>query len=600
MDPLERYLSDSLDPFWGGRAPQPGFSTRAPAMAPPTGMPGDEDDETRTGQLGRELTGPDPVGAFARSRQQGQAAREAKLEALRAARERLTAPDPSRYGLAALGAAAGLLAPTRTGATTESISRGLSGALPFLGQERQFQERRDLRAEELGLQENEVGVQDADRAYREMLDQLQLGTQLTGRADQLRDRREARIAAQEDRKLQRESLVQQRELDRQLRREIAAGRLSTVSAKPLFRVVPKVGLVRIDPGSGTATTLIDTPGIDDPSSDPKLRVQALRMIQGAPWFKERQWGSPEAAAAAASRFVDQFLKGTLDLETGAGAQLQSAPGAVTPPPGPSGTGPGVGKRLVAEEFDLDDSQPQPGPQQVPGVMPPMIDKSLEAGKRSEKQFTGKELAKWADETAAGAMGAIEMNDQIDYLRGLDAKTGRLAPAKEFIGQWADQLNLGESFKRSIKEANDLTAFNAIVSRQLQSLQTVQKGVQTEGDAKRFKEALGKATSPEAANELIWRQMKAVNYSAAQQQRFVDHWQRNSDGGSLFGPGGNTNARSAWLDYRQKLPLVGQGKDGSVIFLNEYLEQARKLNPDEPGWEKKAYRSWQTRFGGGVR
>lgn len=533
--------------------------------------------------MGRELFGEDPVGALQQARTAGRGAREVKLAALRQARARLSGEgtDPST---ALLSAAAGLLSPTRTGALSESLSQGLRGAVPYLNQERLLQERQSQRGDELAVAEGDVEVQGADRAYQELIGQMGLGATLTSRADALTDRREGRQERLEDRRLTREQLVQQREIDRALRREMFQGRMSTVQGKTIYKVIPKVGLAKITP-DGEVEVIVDSPTAD-PTNDPALRVKAGNIIKAMPWFRDRDWAQVEGGAAKVLKdFVDQFLGGTLDPSVGP----VRPQGGITPP------GQEL-KKLVSGEFDLDDTTPQADPNKQ--NLPAMPDKAFEAGRRSEAQFTGKDLAKWETDTAKEANAAIATNTDIDYLRGLKADTGRLAPAKKFLGNWASAFGL-DSFKESIDRADTLDGFNAVVSRMLQSVQTQQAGVQTEGDAKRFLQSLANAGNTAEANDLIFRYMKAMNFSVDQRQQFVADWKRNSEGGSMFGPGGKTNARSAWLEYRSKTPLVGE-RDGKPYFLNEYLEDQRKANPDEPNWRKLSMQRWNVRFGQGVR
>lgn len=581
MDALDRAFDFGLDPIaqhQAARQPQP--------PGPPMGLEQDENEETRTGRLGRELTGDNPIGALEQARSAGRTAREVKIAALRAARDRLSA-DPPNPGAALLAAASGLLSPTRTGALAESLGQGAKAAGPALQEYLRAGERRRGQDQELGIAEADVEVADADRAYQELQQRLQLGAQLTGRADNLGERRlaredrtQARKDALEDRKLARESL-------NVYRQGMLAARTGA-AGKPTYKVVPKVGLVKID---GDSVEVIAEAPTADPMTDPALRLKIGNMIKNAPWFKERNYRTSEEAAQAANKFIDAFIGGTLDLTTGPSAQPQSALSGAKP------------LKLVSEEFDLDDSVPQADPnrQNLPSSdLPPMPNKALEKGRGSEMQFTGKDLAGWSKEVAEEGAAAIATNDQIDAVRALKAPTGKLAPLKETFGQWMDAVKLDGPFRKAVNDANNITAFKSIISDQVLQKQLLQKGTQTEGDAKRLFATLAQVTNPEEANELILRYMKATNFSAGQRQRFAADWSKSVGKGSMFNEDGTSNARSAWLDYRGSLPLVGQDPNGKTIFLNEYLDSVKQANPDNPGWQKEALRRWKARFGGGVR
>jgi hypothetical protein len=116
----------------------------------------------------------------------------------------------------------------------------------------------------------------------------------------------------------------------------------------------------------------------------------------------------------------------------------------------------------------------------------------------------------------------------------------------------------------------LSIAQAAVSSSVLGQQLLQKGVQTEGDAKRMEMAGPTLTQPKTAVEFLTRTAKATGLRQLEMSAFRDDWRRynNTD----LGMG------DAWNKYINATPLTATLPNNKLIFVNEYIDQYMKAHP----------------------
>jgi hypothetical protein len=245
----------------------------------------------------------------------------------------------------------------------------------------------------------------------------------------------------------------------------------------------------------------------------------------------------------------------------------AAPGAVTAPrPAP----PGVALPM-----------PTPGaPASAPGALPPTggpggLPSGLGPRQQANLQGQGKGAGEDFNQVRADAAEAARTIDDIRTVRQIPAETGRLAPSQEIIGGYLDALGVNSSY---VRKAANLQEFNSIAANYVLGKQLEQKGVQTEGDARRMRETFASMTNIGEANDFILRVVEAQKTRMLDKQAF---YEANAS---------DPKVAAKWSQTVRQTPLVAKGPSGPV-FLNEYLETAKAqgvpMDQALAAWQKRA-------------
>lgn len=560
-------LLDSLTTNLGGR------SSNIAATAGPSGAVDDYlKDQFR---LGRSLTGT-PVQAvemLENAKRAKQDAVQRRISALDAATQRLMAPR-NEVNLPLMAAAGALLAPTRTGRFTESLGKAFESSIGPIANERQKELARDQKLTELDVlraQANEAlaGV-DFDFANKRM----DMGQKILSNAVNAQSRRDVAQTNADARKAALSARVDQ-------------------ANKPVVRVVQGVGLVEYDPKTKASRTIVGSP---DPRNDPRVRAAYSRLVQNV--TKDFSFPNPQDRLEYERGMVDTLLSAGSDFNPASvvsDLETRQVPRATKPSPsaavpGSAAVAPGE-PAVETPPADAPAVEAAPAPVPAPPeagataspAQPARIDAADLAGRKKEAEEESKKVVTEAVEARQAAEAAGSTLSTIGAIRAIRAPTGRLAPAKEFFGSWAEAFGL-KSYQKAINEAKDLTAFNAIATNVVLDKQIMQKGVQTEGDAQRMRETFVQMRNPMAANDLILRYAEAQATRSMEQSAFLEAFKNQHKT--------YKGAKAAWLDYIKKTPMVKK-VNGQAVFFNEFNDKARAANEGMEGLDDAILNDWRS-------
>lgn len=513
-------------------------------------------------EVGEALMGraEDLPGALTGAQEEKKRALGRKIEAIERATARLTALDPSGPGtvnLPLLAAASGFLAPTRTGSFGESLSQASRAALPALTEARKLESDRQAKFSELDIAKAAADEATADLSYKDLLTRIGLGQKISASASTAEARRQ-----------------------QALMRAAAQGR-------PQFKVVSGVGLVRIQPDGGHEVVVASR----DPATDPKTYLAAMRLVQNI--TKDYEFSSPTERTEYENKLVQSFVNSGMPIDPVAiRSDIAKKQPKLSPAASPAGK---EGAAMAPAEGSAAAVVPPPSPQ-VPSATseiaapatpaePRRITEYEKAAGKKEGEIDAKLASEEASAARTSADAALSVIGTIDGVRAINAPTGRLGPAKQALGSWAEALGL--PMPKTIAAANDLTAFNAIATNVVLSKQMEQKGVQTESDAQRMRETFAGIKNPMEANELIMR------FSAAQAKRSIDMSRFMED--YKASKGTYIGAKSAWQKHITEVPMVRLVK-GKPMFFHEFRDRARAIpeNKNIPDIDAKIIEDWVSR------
>ena len=274
---------------------------------------------------------------------------------------------------------------------------------------------------------------------------------------------------------------------------------------------------------------------------------------------------PLAPAAAPTGAAPSLSGNTIPLKTGTG-QAAPAPTAATVPAATSAA-------PSAEPANV--GYTSPFGQYV--VAPPRARTTTgEQTPQQKTEFEGQAAAnldevklfntRVNEASAAGSAGVAAANQLLNVLPQIP-NTGTLAPYRQQLGSVFGSLGIQGDITDS---ANMLSIAQAAVSSSVLGQQLLQKGVQTEGDAKRMEMAGPTLTQPKTAVEFLTRTAKATGLRQLEMSAFRDDWRRynNTD----LGMG------DAWNKYINATPLTATLPNNKLIFINEYVDQYMKAHP----------------------
>ena len=170
-------------------------------------------------------------------------------------------------------------------------------------------------------------------------------------------------------------------------------------------------------------------------------------------------------------------------------------------------------------------------------------------------------------SAAGSAGVAAANQLLNVLPQIP-NTGTLAPYRQQLGSVFGSLGIQGDITDS---ANMLSIAQAAVSGSVLGQQLLQKGVQTEGDAKRMEAAGPTLTQPKVAIEFLTRAAKATGLRQLEMSAFRDDWRRYNQ--SDLGMG------DAWNKYLNATPMTALMPNNKLMFVNEYVDQYMKAHPE---------------------
>lgn len=507
---------------------------------------------------GQKLLG-DPeetVGGFDRATAERKAAVAQRIRLIDSATQRLTQLNPTgadRTNLPMLAAASGLLSPG-PGGFASSLGRAGERMIPAIQDQRNAEVIHAKGLTDLDMARAQAMESSAGLDYDDLVKRVQLGTTLSNSA-----------------------------VNADVKRQVGLMRAGALG-KPVLKVVQGVGLTEtsVDPATGKTTSRVVVPS-KSPYDDPRVKLSMLRYVQNI--TKDYDFKTVEDRAQYESELADSLLANPnaaitpnvvhSDLSR-AGIKpraQQTAPGArpdsgASPAPATAG------------------GAPLPVP---PAEANPIVPTKVTPYTASVRKTAGREdadiAAKEAQKAREAAEAASSTLSTIAGVRAINAPTGRLAPAKQWFGQWAEALGL--PMPKAIGTANNLAAFNAIATNVVLDKQIMQKGVQTEGDAQRMRDTFAQVKNPMEANDLIMRYAAAQASRTMDMSAYMENWKEAKGNKEHY-----IGAKSEWLKFIREVPIV-KNVNGKPVFFNEFLEKARSLNPDEPDVDQLAIDDWKS-------
>lgn len=212
---------------------------------------------------------------------------------------------------------------------------------------------------------------------------------------------------------------------------------------------------------------------------------------------------------------------------------------------------------------------------------------VELWKQNQGKFAEEAMK---DEAAARATlsQTQAMYENTKSALAIGAKTGATQPLINGIGAVFQSLGLDEGIAReSIKG----TTFQSIQNQAIQVLQNAAKGVQTEGDAKRFAASLAQVKNPAEANQLILKFMEAQLWKREQELTF-----RSTYSAVNPSPAG---ASAKWSNWSRQVPAI-QDIHGKPVFVHDYIRNYVDHNQEAVNAHSKEYverealKAWRNR------
>jgi hypothetical protein len=341
-------------------------------------------------------------------------------------------------------------------------------------------------------------------------------------------------------------------------------------------------------------------------------------------YKDATTRAESYAPADKPAKIEQFMKENLAayaktrvaIRQGATTPLPSlAPTSETPPAAPSLSGstislrPGAGQGAAPVSPTAAPVSPAAAPSTEPAnvgytspfgqyVVAPPRARTLtgEQTPQQKTEFEGQAAAnldeaklfntRVNEASAAGSAGVAAANQLLNVLPKIP-NTGTLAPYRQQLGSVFGSLGIQGDITDS---AGMLSIAQAAVSGSVLGQQLLQKGVQTEGDAKRMEMAGPTLTQPKTAVEFLTRTAKATGLRQLEMSAFRDDWRRYNS--TDLGMG------DAWNKYLNATPLTAMMPGNKLIFVNEYIDKHMAAHPKGSIEQRRgaALNDWR-KFGG---
>jgi hypothetical protein len=230
---------------------------------------------------------------------------------------------------------------------------------------------------------------------------------------------------------------------------------------------------------------------------------------------------------------------------------------------------------------LDGVSPRPQQAQTQILMPPQ--KFEDSASRAAGEAAGKAFGDVIDQ----GRGAEDELDILRTLRDNPAVTGPTQDARASASALFADLGIPIA-KGRLDQIADLGAYKAAVSDLVLKKQLLQKGPQTESDAKRLQQTLAKTTNLRETNELVLGYQIALAERKRMRASFYDEFRVEK--GTIDG------ADRAWREFMKSTPLSGFNKStGRLVFFNDYVEAMQQANPEAS--EQQIVDHWKGQYGG---
>lgn len=185
-----------------------------------------------------------------------------------------------------------------------------------------------------------------------------------------------------------------------------------------------------------------------------------------------------------------------------------------------------------------------------------------------------------DQVQAARMSESSTSMMIDMLKDADDTVFQNAEFKANLSEWLSNAGL-DSVRDSIFDKNGLIkiqSFKGLLTGQVLQRQLLQKGPQTESDAKRLMISLATLTNKNEANLVTLRALRALTANTLLRNEFAAEYEANNNT--------NKGVRKAWNDKLQGAPIYLEmrfkaNKDGTAAFVQD-ANGKNTMIPDKKG------------------
>ena len=197
------------------------------------------------------------------------------------------------------------------------------------------------------------------------------------------------------------------------------------------------------------------------------------------------------------------------------------------------------------------------------------------GKFMEEVAKGQ--AKAYSEIGAKADAAIDANQAMDLIEGLDIGSGGLEPAKQALASFGNAFGFDTS---SIANISAGEGFNSVAAKMVLQAKASQKGPQTDKDEATIRQSVIQLGNTAEGNAFIMDSARALNNRMIERKEFYDA-KIEENGGKFRGANGKT-VDAEWSKFKRDTPMVSKNlktPQGIPVFFYKFENEIRKKYPD---------------------
>ena len=172
--------------------------------------------------------------------------------------------------------------------------------------------------------------------------------------------------------------------------------------------------------------------------------------------------------------------------------------------------------------------------------------------------------------------AIDVNQSLDVLEGIDLDSDALEPAKQALARWGNAFGINTSGLANIQKGE---AFLAEAQRMVLAVKSSQKGPQTDKDEVTIRQTVANMGNTPEGNQFIMDSARALNNRRIERKEFYDQYIQDNDG--QFKDLDGQSADSAWGKFKRRTPMVSpiiKTPDGLPVFFYQFKELAQQRRP----------------------
>ena len=202
-------------------------------------------------------------------------------------------------------------------------------------------------------------------------------------------------------------------------------------------------------------------------------------------------------------------------------------------------------------------------------------KAQNKGLTEEQKALGKSRVKRFEGLQEAADNAIDQDEQLAQLEGMDVETGFGVDTRSLIASAVNAV-AGAGSGDALLDVNlpAIQAFKSVSKRMVNSELNKAKGPQTEGDARRAEKTVASLGNEMLANKFIIKSLRATNARKIEQSEFYQQ--------VLERDGTLKNADKEWAAFKRKTPMLSatvmDRETGLPMFFNEFRAKTLERNP----------------------